>query len=122
MSNLGWYQKITSVSKKVGGPKRLLAMVFGTGALAGVGIEKLSKKASNTNNIKEDNKAIVDCNIIYTVETDGVSNEGLRFKKGDTFRVLEVHGNAALIEIIGDNNSPYFVSTTFLSSISNYNN
>ena len=44
----------------------------------------------------------------------------LHFKVGDQFKVLDVDGDAGLIEIIGDNNSPYFVSLKFLSSISDY--
>ena len=58
--------------------------------------------------------------IVHTVKKDGKSKEGLIFKVGDQFKVLEVDGDAALIERIGDNNNPYFVSVDFLKTISDY--
>ena len=48
MSNLGWYQVITTWSKKVGGPLNLLGIVAGVGAIGGVagtkGVEALVLK------------------------------------------------------------------------------
>ena len=38
MSNLGWYQIITILSKKVGGPKHLMEILIGGGVLFGAGI------------------------------------------------------------------------------------
>ena len=73
-------------------------------------------------NILEKKKKIEQAAVIYTVNAEGTSNEGLRFKVGDKFKVLDVVGDAGLIEIIRDNNSPYFVSLQFLSSISDYKN
>jgi hypothetical protein len=58
--------------------------------------------------------------VVHTVTTEGQSNEGLDFKIGDQFKVLEVDGDAELIEKLGDNNNPYFVSAEFLKSISDY--
>ena len=40
----------------------------------------------------------------------------------DTFKVLEIDGDAALIEKIGDENNPYYVSARFLRGISDYTN
>ena len=57
---------------------------------------------------------------IYTVKTEGTSNEGLLFKVNDKFRVLEQDGDAVLIEKIKDEHNPYFVSAKFISSISDY--
>ncbi len=37
MSNLGWYQILTTMAKKVGGPKILIALLAGGGALLGGG-------------------------------------------------------------------------------------
>lgn len=121
MSNLGWYQILTSMAKKVGGPKRLIGLLVGGGALLGsgatAGSNAIKKKVmAELNKKKQAEKAAV----IYTVFTDGKSNEGLIFRPGDTFKVLEVDGDAGLIEIVGDDNSPYFVSLNFLESISNY--
>lgn len=36
MSNLGWYQKLTTAAKAVGGPKKLLGLILASGAAAGV--------------------------------------------------------------------------------------
>ena len=44
----------------------------------------------------------------------------LLFSVDDTFKVLEIDGDATLIEKIGDENNPYFVSGCFLESISDY--
>ena len=109
MNNLGWYQVITTWSKKVGGPLNLLGIVAGVGALGGVagtkGIEALvasqKKKAIEKEKVAELSKT-------YTIIKDGVSNEGLQFHVGETFKVLERDGNAVLIEKLGDDNNPYF--------------
>lgn len=121
MNNLGWYQVITTWSKKVGGPLNLLGIVAGVGALGGVastkGIETLvasqKKKAIEKEKVAELSKT-------YTIIKDGVSNEGLQFHVGETFKVLERDGNAVLIEKLGDDNNPYFVASEFLNGISDY--
>ncbi len=121
MSNLGWYQILTSMAKKVGGPKRLVGILVGGGALLGgggvAGGYALKKKISSAQAKK---KKEAEAAIIYTVNMEGKSNEGLLFKVGETFRVLETDGDAGLIEKIGDENNPYFVSLKFLSTISDY--
>ena len=58
--------------------------------------------------------------IIYSVTAEGVRNGGLKFKIRDQFRVLETDKDAVLIEKIGDDNNPYFVSEEMLKNISNY--
>ena len=121
MSNLGWYQIITTMAKKVGGPRVLIGLLVGGGAAAGggavaCGIAIKNKVAEKLDEKKRQEEAA----IVHTVTTEGKSNEGLVFKVGDQFKVLEVDGNAALIEKLGDNNNPYFVSTEFLKSISDY--
>ena len=121
MNNLGWYQVITTWSKKVGGPLNLLGIVAGVGELGGVagtkGIEALvasqKKKAIEKEKVAELSKT-------YTIIKDGVSNEGLQFHVGETFKVLERDGNAVLIEKLGDDNNPYFVASEFLNGISDY--
>ena len=121
MSNLGWYQIMTTMAKKVGGPLKLAGLLVGGGAVAsggavagGVAIKnKVAKKL-------DEKKREAEAAIVHTVTTEGQSNEGLLFKVGDQFKVLEVDGDAALIEKLGDNNNPYFVSADFLKSISDY--
>lgn len=122
MSNLGAYQWLTSAAKKVGGPKNLVGIIAGTGAVAGVAVYKGGeivvkkiKKKINKEELQETSDTI-----IYSVTAEGVSNEGLEFKIGDQFRVLETDKDAVLIEKIGDDNNPYFVSEELLKNISNY--
>ena len=121
MSNLGWYQLLTTAAKRVGGPKRLVAIIAGSGLAAGIvgtkGVEGINKKLKAN---KEKQRKKIESLVTYIVEKDGKSNEGLELKRGDRFKVLEKDGDAVLIEIIGDENSPYFVYGKFISSISNY--
>ena len=110
------------MAKKVGGPKNLAVIIAGAGAVASVALykggeivkEKVRKK-KNKEKLKETSDSIV-----YSITVDGVSDDGLEFKIGDQFRVLETVKNAVLIEKIGDDNNPYFVSVEFLEMISNY--
>lgn len=57
---------------------------------------------------------------VYSVTAEGISNEGLEFKIGDQFRVLETDKDAVLIEKLDDDDNPYFVSEELLTNISNY--
>ena len=122
MSNLGKYQWMTTVAKKVGGPINLLLLAGTTGAVVYKGGEIAVKqcvrkiKAHNTVNPTMETNAR-----LYNVTSAGRSNEGLEFIKGDQFRVLESDGASVLVEKIGDTNNPYFVSADVLRNISNYN-
>lgn len=121
MSNLGMYQRIVEVSKVVGGPEKLIALIASGGFALGVAGTKLTEavrkhlKSSNEAKVKEQLRQRT-----YKVAKDALSNEGLRFREGDEVRVLEVDGDAALIEKINDDNNPYFVSAGFLGEISDY--
>ena len=121
MGNLGWYQLMTTAAKKVGGPKRLFALILGGGAALGggavIGCGAIKSKIAQELNKKKQEEA---ASVVYTVRCEGNSNEGLLFEVGEQFKILETDGDAGLIEKLGDANSPYFVSLRFLQSISNY--
>jgi hypothetical protein len=120
-SNLGQYQLMTTIAKKVGGPLNLAGLIFLAGGIVTHGVAQGGKKVKNHFSAKfEEKKQLSDAAIIYTINTEGISNEGLLFNVGDQFRVLEKDGDAALIEKLEDDNNPYFVSASFLSSISDY--
>lgn len=120
-SNLGWYQLMTTWSKKIGGPKQFMGLLIGAGTLAGIGLGKLGHGLINFVSEKlEEKNRLAEATIVHTVDKEQCSNEGLLFKAGDQFKVLERDGDAALIEKIGDGNNPYFVSAKFLCSISDY--
>lgn len=122
MSNLGVYQWITSTSKKVGGPINLLLLTGVAGAavykISEIGVKKClesfkANQAPQTEYLEIDE-------IIYTVTSPGISNEGIEFPVGTKFKVWETTNNSALIEIEGDKNNPYFVSAEFLRTISDF--
>lgn len=120
MSNLGGYQRLTTIVKKVGGPTNLVLLIAGSGAVVYKGGEILVRKAiKNVNKLYAENTSEISSQI-YIVNKQGVSNENLVFELGDRFKVLEFDGDAILIEKIGDSNNPYVVSSEFLENISNY--
>ena len=121
MSNLGWYQTITTVSKKVGGPRNLLLLTAASGyAVLRTGeasVKKIYKTVKNLNTKKKRNESTV-----YDVTANGKTVEDLEFNIGEQYRILESDGDSILIEKIGDSNNPYFVSADFLSSVSDFTN
>ncbi|MBE6052743.1 MAG: hypothetical protein E7212_02340 [Clostridium sartagoforme] len=122
MSNLGGYQVITTLAKKVGGPKNLAILTAASGYLFIRGVEAGTKicvkkvKKYLKNNESEYNYT----KVIYEVTLDGKDKDGLEFNVGDKYRVIESDGEAILIEKIGDSNNPYCVSIDFLERISNF--
>lgn len=120
-SNLGWYQYMTTAAKKVGSPKKLACIVFGSGAIIGGGVVvggiAIKNKVGTALDEKRKERETTD---IHTVIADGQSNEGVEFKTGDKFKILEIDGEAVLIERLDDENNPYYISVDFLRSISDY--
>lgn len=121
MSNLGAYQWITTTSKKVNGPVNLLLLTGVAGAAVYKCGEIAVKKCVKAFRAHKENKPAFEAEgTLHHVTEPGKSNEGLVFAVGDQFRILEADGDAVLIERIGDENNPYFVSTELLYNISDY--
>lgn len=120
MSNLGRYQDITRWSKKVGGPNNLLLLV----AVGGYAVIRPAEGAIKmaVNKVKDhfSKKNNTSSERIYSVKIAGISNEGVKLKVGDSFRVLERDDDACLVEIIGNKDNPYFISSKLLEAISDY--
>ncbi len=126
MSNLRGYQVLTTVAKKVGGPGKLVALIAGGGVVVGgiafksgefvikKGKKAIAKRREQSKKLNES------AQIIYTVKQDGESSDELIFKRGDSFRVLESDGDAILIELIGNENNPHFISKDLLEQISDF--
>lgn len=121
MGNLGGYQVITKLAKKVGGPKNFMILTMGGGYLlfrvveiGGKRCVKIVKKHLNKNEVE------YETNAIYEVTSDGKNEEGLEFSVGDKYRIIGSDGEAIIIEKMGDINNPYFVSVDLLQTISNF--
>lgn len=117
MSNLGEYQNMTTRSKMVGGPIIYQGLLIGAGIIIGTVGSKLPKWVSKW---KKKTKSRVHNNEIYKVKSYAVSNEGLQFSEGDTFRVLQRDKDAVLIEKTDDPDQPHFVDYELLKQISDY--
>ena len=123
MSNLGDYQKITTVSKAVGGSKNLVMLLLLAGVTGGklvdIGIKEGKKFILSKHEEKRKQKEASE--ILYTAKKDAEYEQGLRFSKGDKIRVLENDADSILIEKIGDRSNPYYVSRDFLKCMSDFN-
>jgi len=117
MSNLGRYQAMTTIAKKVGGPTVLAAMTFVGGYLVLRPAEAGAKKAARV--IKGRSAPCATKGKVFRVHAVG-EESGLQIRVGDEYRVLECDGDAILIEVLGDPHNPYFVSSRFLRSISDF--
>lgn len=122
MSNLGSYQMLTTVAKKVGGPKNLIALIACGGYLSVRLVEAASRKVFKLikTSLEHNQKNLEVTETIYEIICDGKDSCGLVFCIGDKYKVLESDGKAVLIEKLGDKNNPYFVSSDFLRKISNF--
>lgn len=120
MGNLGWYQLMTTVAKKVGGPKQLLALVAAGGYVIMRGVEAGGKKVIKL--VKKDNKEKSTSKVLpaYKFIIDGKDDKGLIFSSGDVFYVAARHDDVILIEKEKDDNNPYFVSVDWLMKVSSF--
>lgn len=123
MSNLGAYQAMATMAKKVGGPVALLTTVLVGGYAAGRSLEAAGRKAVRSGRAAIAKRKGMPCatkGMCFEVVTDGVDGGGLKFRTGDEYGVLECDGDSILIEILGDPNNPYFVSRDFLTTVSDF--
>jgi hypothetical protein len=117
MINLGFYQTMTTIARKVGGPRRLVTII----AVGGYGVirtgEAGTKKVARA--IKNRSAPCATKGQVFRATSDG-EDSGLKIRAGDEYQVLERDGDAILIEVLGDPSSPYFVSSKFLRSVSDF--
>lgn len=118
VGNLGGYQTMTTLAKKVGGPVALAVVTAVSGWAIGRGAEaggKAAKAAAKKRNAPCSTKGQV-----FDVVSDGEDGEGLALRAGDRYRVMECDGEAILIEVLGGTNNAYFMSAQFLTSVSGF--
>ena len=120
MSNLGTYQLMTTLAKKVGGPKVLacgLAVLgWAVGRSGEAGAKAIVNKFRNAPHTSSDYQHL---GKTFTVKATTELAEGLILNEGSTFHVLERDQDSVLIAVPGDKNNPCFVSAEKLSKISN---
>lgn len=119
------YQDITKLIKTLGGPKKALTLLIGgtlaAGSLLTVGGQQSAKAITQA--VKKRRARRDPCPTFgrtFTVQTACTDEQGLEFREGDTYAVLECDDDAILIAITGSANNPYFVSRAFLTLISDY--
>lgn len=121
MSNLGGYQTIVQLSKKVGGPGKLGLIVFGAGYLVLRPTETLArslyKKAKN--GLQRETTPL-DRSDIYTVSAEADSGNGLLLAPGDKFSEVGRDKETVIINVEGHESNPHVVSALLLSQISDY--
>lgn len=124
MSNLGGYQTITTIIKALGGPKKAGGIIIGGAVAVGtvVGSFLPSPVTSVKNAIKKRAEPNTTTDRIFTVHTnhDGDGRREPTLRAGNQYRVFETDGDAILIEVLGDPESPYFVSGVVLEKISDF--
>lgn len=120
MGNLGDYQRVVEIAKKVGGPRILAAIVAAGGFVLGVAGTKVVDKASK--GAKRKKRATSGATEeLFDVTSDGESG-GLKLRAGDKYRVLAQDRDSILIEVLNNANNPHFVSRDFLQSVSDFEN
>lgn len=121
MGNLGMYQWMTFVSKKLGGPKTFLLLVAAGGYGVGKIVELTGKAGIKMLSNKQQVNSLGKDETIYTVKTGytvcGAEKSHCEFKAGDQYRILCSDGQAVFIEKLGDDNNPYCVSKEILQQI-----
>jgi hypothetical protein len=122
MCNLGPYQVMTTVAKKVGGPLVLVVGTAVSGWAIGRGAEAGSKGILKRVKVSRQKKAkdARDSAAIFTVTTEADCGGGLTLHVGDRFHALSRDDDAVLIEVLDDADNPYFVSAEILLTVSDY--
>lgn len=117
MSNLGWYQWITTASKKVGGPLNLLAIIGGSCLAVGGTVGSVITNKYRDIKDKKELKTLG----TYSVKKDAeIKKIKLVLKTGDQIAILAADDDSILIVKNGDKDNPYFVSADFLMGCSDY--
>lgn len=124
MSNLGGYQTITTIVKALGGPKKAVGLILGgtlaVGGVVGSFVPSVFKAAKDA--IEKRTSHSPTTGQMFTVHThrDGDGRSEPKLRVGDQFRILERDGDAVLIEVLNDDDNPYFVSGEILARISDF--
>ncbi|MEU2014431.1 hypothetical protein ABZ541_00090 [Micromonospora sediminicola] len=118
------YQVMTTIAKKIGGPRALILAVAAGGALAykggEVGIKAVVRTSRSIRRTLDARAEAAAKSRVYRVAEDADAGGGLRLRTGDEFRVLARDDDAILIEIVGTTKNPWYVSGELLAAISDF--
>lgn len=117
MSNLGLYQWFTTTAKKVGGPLKLLSLIFFGGYAV---IRSVEAGAKHCYKLVKKNKSKNKKYPVYEVIKPAIIEDGVEVQNGDKIVIRAIDKDVAMIEILENENNPYFVDINFLKSIINY--
>ena len=127
--NLGFYQDIVVAINKVGGPNNFIGLcavavvsLIGVGVAAGVAtgpkLIKFFHRLVKVFKGKTDEQILDQAEECQVVQ-EGAAEEGVYFHVGEQIKVIYKEKDMALIYRMNDKDSPYLVSTSFLTSITN---
>lgn len=125
VGNLGDYQRIVELIKKVGGPTaaKAYAAVVAAGLMAAGGFAHKGYQAAAPG-VKDwwaSRQQGHDVpGVSYVVTTAAIDDQGLVLDVGDEFRVLTSDRDAVMIEVLGRDDNPWMVSARFLARISDF--
>lgn len=124
MGNLGAYQVMTSMAKKVGGPKNLAVLTVAGGWAVLRAAEVGGKKAVKATRVLVKKRSAPPCATrgqVFEVTADGTDdNADLALHTGDSYRVLECDADSILVEVLDSPANPHFVSRQFLTTVSDF--
>lgn len=115
MSNLGSYQRMTILAKKVGGPVKLAIITASAGFCFFRGIEEGGRRTIKF--IK--NKLASECEVC-DVEFETLIENEIRVKPNDKIRILEEVEDGYLVEIIGRKDNPFIISKEQLEAMTGF--
>ena len=118
MGNLGAYQTMTALAKRVGGPKALVAVVAVCGYAVIRPTEAAVKRVIGA--LTKRNAPCPTKDLTFHATSSGEDGSGLVIREGDDYRVLECDDDSVLIELTNGAGNPYMTSENFLASISDY--
>lgn len=128
IGNLGAYQVMTMLAKKVGGPIGLLLLTLGAGGISGgvVAYSGRDKIEGFFTNIKQKTRLGARKDTLevqeykYECTSDSKISKELTLKCGDRFAVLWTDEDKALLCVKGAPKNPYFVSRASLEKVSDF--
>lgn len=116
MGNLGLYQTITTIAKKLGGPDKLPCYVaVGGYVVIRMGEEGVRYCIRRTKASKQKKEAGTEETLLVVKDYHGSHGDSL--KKGELIRLINVDGDAALIVKNNDSDNPLFISFEQLKKV-----